>query len=1446
MTASFVDLDRRFTKPPDARHPEESAEESYLFGRSSIEDGVGWSKVLNHRLALILGEPGSGKTTEFRHQAEGLWGESGNGFFVRLDRLVLEPWPEVLGEVGYASFIKWKQAHHHGWFFLDSVDEAKIRRSNDFFTALQKTSEAIGVEARAFARIVLSSRISEWRPITDLEEFRRLFALADSSPMVASAARDKTYGAGDDTRASFTVKRRERATIGQEGPVVYCIAPLDPERVTRFARSRDLPDSEAFICALTAEHAWELAHRPVDVDGLIEYWRQHGRLGTLSQLIEHNVARGLREVEDREAADPLSPQVARQGAETLAAAAILCRNLNFRVPDDASISASQALDASAFLALSWTPLQRRALLSRGLFDGATYGCIRFHHRRITEYLAASWLNRRIADGCPLDRLEGLLFARHRGEIVVRPALAPVVAWLANGNEPHHRVVRERILQSEPGIHFKYGDPAELPTAYKRQVLLALAQRYDNRQRAWYEHDAQALARLADPALAPDVTTLIRNQSLAVSLRADMLLLVRHGRMISCLAAALDIIADPAETDDLKECAVAAIRESEHTPSLTRLGALIRGLSSFGSRLAGIAIETLYPTIIDDNDLVTILQRSERPRRYSVDLQWVLKKHLKKCVDADRAGGLLDRLLGLLTTGPCIDSGADEEQLSAEFEWLCDVLPPVVEILLKKETLSQAEARTAAQAVRVLTTYWTHRGHRDERDTGGLSAGIGRHPELKRQYFWRGVKAYRRVSGEDPRWAMQALQYQHTVCLDSSDLSWLAEDAQGLEAEADRRLALRVAFEVWQPYREHWPRAVVLLPLARKAGMASLFWGCLWQSMTLPARALWSQHIGRKFLDRHWWRQRQRAMGGGWQWLKDQYILHRRLRWLYQAKAVSWLGDLSREADSESSRWAVSDWAQLRRRRGPFIAWAVRRGCEAYWRRYIPSLPHEKPDPNQTTVATIVGLCGLQSSWQGRRLAWATLSREEANHAARYALCELNGFSDWLPELARVQPDAVRDALRICIQGEWLLPNTREHVDEVLAKLVWNGEEYWNLIIGDLLGQADSGDPGHPQILYYALSILLKALPAPHSRLKAIAETRAPHYPTGSPFFMIWMALWLELAALDALTFLQARINSVTPSEADKLVLSLCDALRADRAHSRVRVANPDYLNPSAMRVFVPLVYRHVRSSEDIEHGDGAAYWVGEREEAQEFREGLIQRLSQLESNEVPTVLEDLSACPELCARRDWILHLRDDHVRRTLDLPPLTAADVRAWEAEYETGPRNDAELFQIACCRLNDIRREVELAENSLRDEVQNTWDEAALRRWLQRKLIDRARDRYTIPQEAETDLAQRADLRFEHPGIAAVPVEVKWAEEWSSNQLLERLENQLVGQYLRAHNVWRGVYVVALMQKRKWKHPSEASRFIEFEELLSVLRVRAQELERYQPGVAEIAVIAIDFTTR
>jgi hypothetical protein len=224
-------------------------------------------------------------------------------------------------------------------------------------------------------------------------------------------------------------------------------------------------------------------------------------------------------------------------------------------------------------------------------------------------------------------------------------------------------------------------------------------------------------------------------------------------------------------------------------------------------------------------------------------------------------------------------------------------------------------------------------------------------------------------------------------------------------------------------------------------------------------------------------------------------------------------------------------------------------------------------------------------------------------------------------------------------------------------------------------------------------------------------------------------------------------------------------------------------------------------------------------------------------------LRELADDPAMANVRDWTLNILDKRLVNEADSDPWTPADIREFAEHHEVDPKNDRELFAIARKRLQVLKWNVEQSDNSARTELHKEYHEIELRRWLQRRLIERSQKRYTIPQEAEIDQQERPDLRLENPKTGPVSIEVKWADNWTLPQLLERLENQLVGQYLRAHNSRYGIYFLGFIGKKQyWEEPT-TGKGLTFEEVVNIVRQRAIFLMQSNPKILGLEVVSIDF---
>jgi hypothetical protein len=473
--ARYVDLDRTFRNLEQGKTPELSALHSYTFGDFFRRPGVRWEDLLKKRLVVVLGEPGSGKTVEFRERARRLNADGQLGFFVRLEQLVADSLEDAVEVGDLPELRRWKASKSgRAAFFLDSVDEAKFHRSTDFHLAIKRFVSSLGMSLSR-ATIFLSCRISEWQPATDAEELFEVLQVLNTKENKSSFLSNLVSKLAAVRLSSISTAphiRTETDTNSRTTIVTVQLEPLSREQVSKFVEVLGLETYNEFLSAIDQHCAWEFARRPIDVIELVNFWTEHRRLGTLSEMLDYAIETSLRPPQ-RDTHSVLSPQAARDGSMTLGAATSLCREFTFKVPD-ASFVSPAGLDARQCLPSTWEQEQVRELLSRPLFDSATYGRIRFHHRRVAEFLAAKWISQRVAQGYSTPELRGLLFADTVNGLIARPAMAPVTAWLCCGTESWNGDVRQWTATAAPEIHLLFGDPSCLPLDYRKSVIPGMA------------------------------------------------------------------------------------------------------------------------------------------------------------------------------------------------------------------------------------------------------------------------------------------------------------------------------------------------------------------------------------------------------------------------------------------------------------------------------------------------------------------------------------------------------------------------------------------------------------------------------------------------------------------------------------------------------------------------------------------------------------------------------------------------------------------------------------------------------------------------------------------------------------------------------------------------------------------------------------------------------------
>lgn len=1437
MRHAFIELDRRFEKYRTDETPENQAQRSYTDAFLGRKEGMAWDKLLQHRLVVILGEPGSGKTEELKAQQAR---QSSNSFFLELDRLVDEDVTSILDEGENRRFAKWKNGNSVITFFLDAVDESKIKRSDDFFTALDRMKKAVG-PALGRSRFVISSRIWQWRPETDLDAVLQRLGV---DPVVRKSAENGRSPTGRNSQQSAEVEgEKEKEKVPPI--IVVTLLPLTPAQVEHYANAKGMQNPQEFIAALEQNNAWAFASRPFDVELLYAYWNEKWHLGNLTDLSEYMISKLLAEVPSREKEDALTPAQAREGAEYLAAAVIFCRRLKFRVSDASDVAGENMLSPADSLPETWKSQERYALMDRALFDAASHGAMSFHHRYHTEYLAAAWIARLMNSNCGVEALDDMLFATVNEQRVIRPSLKPVAVWLiTEGAEPWRARLAEWILESCPEIHLVHGDPAALPLEYRRRVLSKLVERYQGRNRVHLSLDHPALARFANAGLANEINRYLLDKTIAEDLRADILMVVCASRELhACIPSALEIFADPATSDNLRSYVATVIRDVGDANHRKQLAQLWQALPEISNTLLARLCEALFPQAVGAEGLLALLRRSGAVRFHSIDLPYYLETLLRQELNTSSAQELLGGILKLLETQPFLA----EQGLSQKFYWVSSLIPVCLQRLLAEQHLSSEAHDLAISAIFVLEQIERHGDSyslsSNRNDEPSIQQLLSAHGRLRRKLFWERVAKYRQKNGKEPPPHVLG-GYGTVVELALEDIEWLLADAGRDLPIADRSLALEIAADkLWSDRQSLFASVWKLLRCAKgNSELVTLCRQYTWSRLRAPFMGVWYRHFCHKLLERYWWNNRLHRIRDFRQKIHDRWWLWFHLGDLRKGLYPSTLSYFARLAGKDSSsQYGGSDWNKATQEWGKAISNAAKQGCVVSWRQFSPPLLHEKQERNSVDHRMFVGLSGLQTLWREGKLDFSALSADEVEFLVRYACNELNGFPEWFSSLLVARPGDAARTLEKAVEGEWNYPAEMEHVHDVVAKLVWTPAPA-EMVAQVVMSRLSLGDPLNHQMLEYALAVVIRSGGNIPDGLLDIARARVVAYTTEQPQWFSWMKIWLQLDAVPALDYLEFVLVE-SAGKADDLVVSLCATLSGRHDEQR-QISIPSYLKPKALLRLIPLVHRHVRGSDDIDRANGRAYSPGPRDHAQRFRSRLLEILGGSKEPEADDALRSLLDDSALSDSRDWILHLLDGRKYLLADDAPWEPRDVQVFAKKYRSEPRSDYQLFRLVVRLLRDIKNHVEYPENAAnRLSVRKGDKEEIFRGGLLGKLSEQSLDWFNVVQEKEVDLKQRPDLSIERAGLNSLPIEVKLANSWTVKELLVGLENQLVSQYLRPTNIRHGIYVLGnTVPKRRWEL---SGAMINFAELVSHIQEQASALQaQLSEWVDGIEVVGIDFS--
>ena len=1429
-----IDLGRSFS---ELTNSELDSPETLASLNEFRHGGHGWPALLQERRVVLLAEAGSGKTWEMEQQARQL-GEV--GFFVALEVLDRESLGDAL--LGDAQKLaNWlKDGVSEGWFFLDARDELLLTEGK-LDRALRRFAKSIdGHLGRA--HIIVSSRPLDWRPEIDTASIATALpippivqtpALADDAFMHVLR---REFGPSTTPTSDF-----DSETKGGIRTVV--LLPLSDRQIRQFAENSGVADPGAFMEEIAKQDAWTFARRPLDLTELIAAWTSSGSLGTRAQQHEANIRTKLKDDPERRDRGVLSDERAIEGAERLALALALTRTRTLRSPDQ-TLDAARAegvLDPATILT-EWSLEERQTLLRRALFDPATYGRVRFHHRSVQEYLAARHLWKLRQAGMSIKSIFRLLFGERYQTKVVLPSMKPIAAWLALWDDP----VRRELISREPEALLSLGDPESLDHHARAAVLRAFVAMYHGG--SWrglnIEHDS--VRRLADPLLALTVRELWNEKPTSPDVLELLGEIIWQGKLVACGDIADQIARDPTAEYYRRVIAVRALLDCGLDQAARNIAeSILQEPGAWPDKAVFSLAADLYPCALSVAELILLFQRTPEPNSTTGGFGWVLRDICRRVDASSEEAIALRRALAAQIWNGRIEP-AEIYQLKSS----ADHLAPALLILCHRQIdAGFAEAELIHDVV-IAARFGKH-DRTDDTDIAAMRVHFAKALEQRPKLFWAELDFADSICPEKDAWTrLHNVEHYGLIGTPTeNDPSWLLETLR-IEGDGRRPVALFALLHLWaRDGRPEGGLEVLKLAVADDSELSAIILDWAKPPEIDPRHRRWErQSKKRKCIAQA--REQQRLER--WKVWRSQLLADPDTAFGMEKRAVTlnnlyhWL----RAAGGQTGRYNVWNTVRLTEAFGADIAQRTAEAMRCEWRNSSLALWSEKlaDQRNTTTHKSIMELCGLAA--ESQIAGWASkLTPDQARLATRYSMLELNGFSPFILDLIQAQPKEVEEVIGTEIIAELSVGEDHNHLP-ILQDVSYSHIDLKRLIAPRLLAALVEGPLSFSQNaeanwaahVDRVLSILDQATIG-EDRLRVGAECarRFEDDPRGA-VALTWLRGIFRFDPERGTQVLVAALATPDPSTQERAISTFA-ALFGDRdGLGNEAVAPP--IQARSLGQLIRAAYRFVRVQDDVVH-DGV-YSPDLRDKAETARGFLLAKLLDTPGQEARQVLLELADEPDLEHFPDRLRLLARQRAAMDAEFEPFDTAAVVALETRYEAPPSDRDGLFQVMIDRLGDLAHDIAHHEFTDRTTLRTIHDEVEMQRTLALRLSALANGAFDVTREPETADLKKTDIR-----LAAVvadhqaAIEIKLIDKrWSLSDLEHALRHQLVGQYLRHNRCRAGCLLLTYDGTRSyWLHPTTSQRLI-LPEMQAYLESVARSLEIENEGQIRLAIFLLDLT--
>ncbi len=1164
-------------------------------------------------------------------------------------------------------------------------------------------------------------------------------------------------------------------------------------------------------------------------------------------MLDSSLRERLREPDlGRARRDALDGVRAIQAMERIGAAIVFSRVKTMAIPDtEITLSNEPApLDLRDILP-DWSPEDRARLLTRPVFDPATFGRARLHNDNegvVSAYLASKWLERLRATNLSQKDTFDLIFAETYGIPLVKPSMMETAAWLALSNE----AVAKEVVARDPFLLLTAGDPASLAADVRCAVLdRSMDAILRDTRTPLLDHDS--VMRFARPDMSDAVQRLWTKHKDHPEARQFLLRLIWLGRLKAC-----GNIASEAAFAQFSDRSTALFAERALVASgddIEKRRYVVHLLSRLGTEHPAViwnAIEDLFPVDLSVDQLLTILAAidvTDRDGNFGFD--WGAPKLISRLRSRSDLERLLAGLLEQLGTAPLPIGHQPSPREEAYFravgaaahQLLLLCKPDEAPLLAIDAVLRLGEFRHDQDA---------------QRASADAASELRRTSASRRQVFWR---ASDRLSGHSflngcliqSRWEMEVLGWNPG--LQSEDVDWLLTDAPNRAAANERCLVINSALELWRDAGSSDSLRTRIEAIASNdSAMQDAFRA--WFAPRAPSA---EERASLRQLDavtRRAQRVRAKREKSWTEFAAEVRANPQQLRELrpVSAKGVDGrlfgLWQLLQSLAPSGSRYAIDTVAPLEPLIGREAALAVRGGLIGLWRVWRPILRSERAPERRSLISSIdcMSIAGITLEAIERPNWSEELSPDEARRATAYATLEINGLPTWTSTLARSKPDEVREVLMGEIVAEFnaQTPNMRcDTLDDANRADICISQLLARPLLDEL--RQRSNLPG--VTLSPLLAIVARGLdPSARAAFVELALGRfndATELETAS----LYLSSVFALNSAVATDTLLAKFETLGPDGQGRFAQAVLPRLFGDGwfRHTDTLPAIPF----ESLERLLMIAFGTIRVQDDRIHPSGEVYSPDGRDNAEHARSAIFKAFIETPGRATFNAINRLSRADGFPIPAPHLEDLARERAAKDSEAAPWRPSDPFAFEQTFETAPSTPCDLQQVLLRRLADIQYDLLHSDFAQGRHLSAIPDEKGVQIWVADRLHLKRGRSYSVERESHVADEKEPDVRLRsRVSDANVPTEIKVAERWTVEGLESAVDDQLCARYLRAAGARHGVLLLVHLKPRARGWPVRGQKIVlSFLELVARLRTRAAQIaavssDSPQPEIAVLDV--------